>query len=176
MSHHRDKQIEQELLKILEKPVEVKKLIDNLFFNADDLEDAALHQPGLRLKSGKFRAQTMMRLKNLQRKLGRISAEKSLDIRHRKSGLTETAIKGRLSLDKDVQSAQRKADYADVYDEFAKQLVEAAKERGMVIAILIRLRASETSSEVRSVKNSEESERMHHRAHKVRSAYEELEG
>lgn len=175
MSHHRDKQVEQELREILERPVNVKKLIDSMFFETDDLESVAAFQPSIRLKTGKFRAQSMMRLKNLQRKYRKIAAEKSLDIRHRKTGLTETAIKGRLALDKDVQEAERRADYAEVYDEFAKQLVEVAKERGMVIAILIRLRASETSSEVRSVKNNEEVERMRHKAHKVRKAFEDLE-
>lgn len=168
--------VNREIVELLEKEVDVKRLVDKLFFSPDDLEAAALKQPTLYLEAGRFRAQSSLELKRLQRKLAKESALKGLKIRQDRKGLTETAIKSRLSTSHTIQDLQTRVDHAEVYEEFAKQLCEAYKERLMVVAVLSRLRASEINSELRSVKNAETVEGMRKRAHKARKALNDLEG
>lgn len=168
--------INREIVELLERPVDVKRLVDKLFFNADDLETAALKQPTLYLEAGRFRAQSSLELSRLKRKLAKTLGIKSLKIRQGRTGLTETAIKSRLSTSHTIQSIQKRVDESEVYEEFAKQLTESYKERLMVLAILSRLKASEISSEIRKVKNAETVDAMRKKAHKVRKHFRELEG
>jgi hypothetical protein len=166
--------INREIVELLEKSVDVKRLVDKLFFSADDLETAALKQPTLYLEAGRFRAQSSLELSRLKRKLAKTLGVKGLKIRHNSKGLTETAIKSRLSTSHTIQDLQKRVDDFGIYEEFAKQLTESYKERLMVIAILSRLKASEISSELRHVKNAEQVDSMRKRAHKVRKSFEEL--
>ena len=168
--------VSREVVELLERPVDVKRLVDKLYFNVDDLEDAAIKQPKLYLEAGRFRAQSTLRVATLKRRLARIVGEASIQIRHKRTGTTETAIKHRVGKDHKVQSSQRKLDHAEIVDLFASQLTEAYKERLMVIAILARLKASEISSELKAVKNEAAVKAMRKRAHEARKAFEELEG
>src|SRR5476651_2167875 len=111
--------ISRELVELLERPVDVKKLVDRLFFNADALEDAAIKQPKYYLEAGRFRSQAALRVSTLKRRLGKISGEASVKLRHKQEYKTEGAIKSQLALNKDVQSVQKKMDEAEVYYEFA---------------------------------------------------------
>lgn len=167
--------INREIVEMLERPVNVKRLVDRLYFNADDLETAALKQPTLYLEAGRFRAQSSLELARLKRKLAKTIGIKGLKIRHERKGLTETAIKSRLSTSQTIQDLQTRVDNAEVYEEFSKQLTEAYKERLMVLAVLSRLRASEISSEIRKVRNAETVDAMSKRANKVRKHFRELE-
>ena len=171
MTHSYD----QDLMLLLAEPVDVKKLVDRLQFSMDTLELAAMEQPKLYLRAGRFRAQSILRMSKLRRRLQSISGEKSLKIRQKRSGLTETAIKGRLTLDPEVSHAQRKYDEAEVLDEFAKQLSEAYKERLMAIGMLVKLTASEISSELRSVKGKAAVEMMDKRMEHLRKRLPEME-
>ena len=130
MSHNYD----QDLMDILAEPVDVRKLVDRLQFSMSNLEEAAMEQPKLYLRAGRFRAQSILRVSQLRRRLIALSGEKSIKIRQHKEGLKEAEYKGRLALDPEVKRAQRKYDEAEVLDEFAKQLSEAYKERLMALA------------------------------------------
>ena len=134
-----------------------------------------MEQPKLYLRAGRFRAQAILKMSKLRRRLQSISGEKSLHIRQKRTGLTETAIKGRLVLDPEIQHAQRKYDEAEVLDEFAKQLSEAYKERLMAIGMLVKLQASEISSELRSVKGKAAVEMMDKKMRHFRERLPEME-
>jgi Fe2+ transport system protein B len=166
--------VNRAIVEMLERPVDVKKLVDRLYFNADDLETAALKQPKLYLESGRFRAQTSLEAKRLARKLAKEIGIRSLKIRQRSNIKTEGAVKSQLSKSHTIQSLQKRVDDSEVYEEFAKQLTEAYKERLMVLALLSRLKASEISSEIRKVKNAETVDAMRKRAHNVRKHFKEL--
>lgn len=166
--------INREVVEMLARPVDVKKLVDGLFFDIDDLEMAGLKQPKLFLESGRFRAQMAMQLASYKRKMSRLTGKKSLKIRKSHNGLTETAIKTRLSMNSEIQSLQKQCDNFEVYEDFAKDLREAYKERLMVIAVLARLRGSEMSSELRQVKSEEDMDRLRRRAKKVREKFDDL--
>lgn len=164
--------INRDIVELLEKPVDIKRLVDKLFFSADDLESAALKQPTLYLEAGRFRAQSSLEASRLKRKLLKESGIRSLKIRN--SVKTEGAVKSKLSQSHTIQDLQKRVDESEVYEEFSKQLTESYKERLMVIAILARLKASEVNSELRHVKNAEEVSKMRQRAHKVRKSFDEL--
>lgn len=167
--------VDREVVEILERDVKVKRLVDKLFFSVDDLETAALKQPKFYLEAGRFRAQSALRLRELTRKLAYKTSEIAIRFRKHKGG-TETSIKNAVSQDREVQHYQRQVDEAEVYDDFAKQLMESYKERLMVIAILAKLRVSEMNSELRSVQNEDTVNAMRKRAHKTRKAFRDLEG
>ena len=167
--------INQELVELLEHPVDVKRLVDRLFFSADDLETAALKQPKLFLETGKFRAQSALRVAKLKRRLGRVSAEAAIKVRSKGDKTTESAVKNSLAMNHKVQHAQRLLDQAEVYDDFSKQLSEAYKERIMVIAILARLKAAEVNSHLREAQSEETISRMSKKARAVRNRFDGLD-
>lgn len=166
--------VNRDIVEMLERPVDVKRLVDKLFFRADDLETAALKQPTLYLESGRFRAQSTLEFKRLKRKLETEVGIRSLKIRQQSDVKTEGAVKSRLSKSHTIKSLQERVDKAEVYEEFAKQLTESYKERLMVLAILSRLKASEISSEIRKVRNAETVDSMRKRANNVRKHFSEL--
>lgn len=167
---------DNELIELISRPVNLKKLVDRLFFEPDDLEYAALKQPKLYLETGRFRAQQALKLSSLKRRLVKIIGLKSLKIRQKHAGekLTEAAIKNQLSQSRKVQMLERSVDNAEVYVEFASQLSEAYKERMMILNILGKIRASEISSELRSAASEEVVDRMRKKANKVRERMSEL--
>jgi hypothetical protein len=167
--------ISRELVELLEREVDVKHLVDKLFFSVDDLETAAIKQPKYYLEAGRFRSQAALRVSTLKRRLARINGEASLKIKHNRTGMTATELKYEVSSSRKVQETQKKLDMAEVLYEFASQLTESYKERLMVIAILSRIQVSEMNSSLRSVQNEETVKAMRHRAHKARARFEELE-
>src|SRR5271157_109878 len=106
-----------QLQEFIDKPVDIKKLVDRLVFDLDDLEHAAQKQPKLRLEVGRLKAQMALNVSTLKRRLSRIVGRKSLKIRHREDRITESAIKNSLSLDDEVQVAQKKLERAEAYYE-----------------------------------------------------------
>jgi len=161
----------------IEQPVDLRKLLKRLSFSADGLEMAALRQPTLQTEVGRLRAQIFIRKSGLKRKLARIKAKKGLKIRQRgEEKLTETAIKSQLDLDADVNEMQKKFDFAEAYELAVEDLREAYKERNMIIGFLTRLRASEMSSELRSIKDEQEVKKMKKRSREARKRFRELEG
>src|ERR1700722_7390506 len=125
---------DRELLKALSKPVDVSRLIDKLSFDLEQLEEASMDQPRLRLKAGRLQVQMMLRKAQLKRELAALIGKKSIHIRHKHgNNYTATAIKNELGYDREVKHAQRQLDEAEALEEYAKDLTEAFKERSMAI-------------------------------------------
>ena len=168
---------DRELLKALSKPVDVSRLIDKLSFDLEQLEEASMDQPRLRLKAGRLQVQMMLRKAQLKRELAALIGKKSIHIRHKHgNNYTATAIKNELGYDREVKHAQRQLDEAEALEEYAKDLTEAFKERSMAILNLRSLRVSEMGSELRSVKGQSEVNELRQKASKMRDRMEaELE-
>lgn len=163
-----------DLLKSLMKPVDVKKLIDRLSFDLEDLETAAMEQPRLRLRAGRLQSQMLLRKLELKRKVAAVVGKKSINIRHKHgNNYTATAIKNELGYDHDVKHAQQKLDEAEALESYASDLTECYKERSMALLNLTKLRSSEISSELRSVKGQAEVKALREKARKMRDRYEE---
>ena len=167
--------IDRRLVEVLERPVDVKKLVDRLFFAEDNLEKAATYQPTLQLEVGRLRFQTMIKKSSLKRRLAKITGERGLKIRKHDEIKTEGAVKGKLALDPEVMHMQKKFDMAEAYDVFAEGLRETVKERLMAIGIIAKLRSSEMSAEIRSAQGEEVVEKMRKKARDARKRFEELE-
>lgn len=160
---------DRELLKSLTKPVDVHRLIDKLSFDLDGLEEASMNQPKLRLRAGRLQVQMMLRKAQLKRNLAALIGKKSIHIRHKHgNNYTATAIKNELGYDSEVRHAQRKLDEAEALEEYAKDLTEAYGERSKTLFNLVKLRVSETTSELRSVKGQAEVDELRKKARKMR--------
>lgn len=165
---------DKELLALLESPVDVKRLIRKLKFNVDGLESAAQSQPSLRLEAGRLKAQVTLEQSTLKRRLSKIIGKKSIKARKYGEKVTEGAVKNTLSLDDEVQEAQKKFDKSEAVDVIVNQLLEAYKDRSMMISVLTRLQASEISSRLASVKGDEEVRDLHKKASKIQKEWEDL--
>lgn len=162
-----------DLLKALSQPVNVFKLIDRLAFDLDDLETAALDQPRLRLRAGRLQVQMMLRKLELKRDLAAMIGQKSIAIRHKHgNNYTATAIKNELGYNHHVKRAQKKLDEAEALESYASDLTECFKDRSMALSNLIKLRSSEVSSELRSVKGRAEVDALREKARRMRDRYE----
>lgn len=167
-----------ELIELLQSPVDIKRLVRKLKFSLDDLESSAAQQPSLRLEAGKFRAQIGLKTANSKRRLARVIGKKSLHLRKSGEYKTEGAVKNKLSLDEKVQKLQKEFDTLEVYSEFTKDLIAAYTERSMALSVLNKLRGSEISSHIAAIKGDEEVEHMRKRARhlsKEYSKYNEME-
>lgn len=166
----------REVIELLEQDVDVRRLVRKLSFNSDDLDTAVAQQPSLYIGAGTFRAQALLRKLRLKQTLDRVTSERSIKVRHKLGDTTEGAVKVQVLLDPVVRKAQRRLDQANALYEFAEQFTEAWKQRLMAIAILQKIRSSEISSELRSVKSEEELGKLRKKAREARHKFEELEG
>jgi hypothetical protein len=167
--------ISRELVEVLERSVDVKRLVDKIYFSIDNLEKAAANQPGLQLEVGRLRFQTMIKKSSLKRRLAKITGERGLKIRQKDDIRTEGAVKGKLALDPEVMSIQKKYDTAEAYDLFAESLRETVKERLMAIGIIAKLKNSEMQADIRSAQGEEVVEKMRKKARHARKQFTELE-
>lgn len=164
----------RDLLKALGKPVDVRKLIDKLAFDLEDLEVASLEQPRLRLRAGRLQTQMMLRKLELKSRLAAIVGKKSIHIRHKHgNSYTATAIKNELGYDPEVRHAQRKLDEAEALESYAQDLTDAFTERSKALFNLVGLRRSEMSSELRAAKGQAEVDALRDKARKMRDRIEE---
>lgn len=167
---------EKVLLEVLAKPVDVRRLVDDLPFDLDTLEDASVNQPKLRLRAGRLRIQMLFRKAQLNRRLQAIIGKKSIRIRRRHgNSYTATAIKNELGYDPEVRRAQRKFDAADALEKFAYDITECYKERSMMLVSLGKQRGSEISSEIRSAQGRAEVEALREKARRKRQELERME-
>jgi|ERR1039458_4545241 hypothetical protein len=164
-----------DLIELLQSPVDVRRLCRKLKFSMDDLEGAAEQQPSLRLEAGKFKAQLGLQVANAKRRLARIVGKKSLRLRRSGEYKTEGAVKNKLALDSKVQRLQKQFDTLEVFSEFAHDMVEAYKERSMAVSVLTRLRSSEINSNIAAVKGDMEVEGMRKKARHLSNTYNALE-
>lgn len=167
--------IDPEIVELLEKPVNIKRLIKRLYFKVDQLEDAALDQPTLHLRAGRFQAQAALQASDLRRRLAKLNAKTAIHVRNKKGEKTETAVKHKVLLYPKMQEYQKRVDHAEAVYEFSKFINESFRERLIVLSILNKLRSAEIGSELRSVKSEERVQHMRKKAHEARRRLEELE-
>lgn len=167
--------IDRELVEILETPVDIKKLVDKLFFAPDALERAALSQPKYQFEVGRLRTQMYLNKSSLRRKLSRLNGKKGLKLRQKHDLKTEGAVKERLTLDPEIREAQRAYDRAEAYDLAIEDLREAYKERNMVIGFITKLRTAEMMATLGRVRGEEATEKLRKRADSVRKKFKELD-
>lgn len=159
---------------ILNRPVNLKGLIDKIAFDPEDLEHAALEQPGLYLEASRYRTLKMRKKNSAYVTMNAVKARLGLSYRKKKRDgqrLTEGAVKDAALFDPEMVSACKGLDHASEEEEWAKALVEVFRQRLSVIKVLTEIRVAEISNEIREVKNKMAVDSMHNAAAKARDKF-----
>lgn len=160
---------------ILNAPVNLKKLIAKIAFDADLLEKAALEQPGLYLEASRYRTLKMRKKARAFLQRDMIKAELGLQYRRKsKDGekLREGEIKDSALLDPKSRAAQEAADRAVEEEEWAKGLVEVFRQRLSVLKVVADIRNAEMASEIRHAKEQMATAGMRRAAERVREKFD----
>jgi hypothetical protein len=118
---------------ILERPVNVTKLLEKLDFADEAVIGAAREQAQLFLEAARLRIQKMRERVEAESQLALVKSELSIKIRHkavtRGDKITEGHVAARLAKNSQVIEAQEKFNRAEEEEEFSKLLVEAFRMR-----------------------------------------------
>lgn len=165
----------KDIVQQLEKPVDVKLLIDKLSFDADDFDQANLEQPKLRLEAGRYRTWAVLEKARSEFRVEIVEAELGIELRDGKEEkkLTEKAIQQNVVVSKDYRQARRMAYLAKATEEWAKQLTEAYDQRLMVLNNIVKIRTGEMASNLRSVKEKAAVDVMMKKAERLRRNLDE---
>ena len=162
--------------KILDAPVNVRKLIDNLDFAEEDLVNATLHQPKLFLEASRYRVKKLR--KKIQARTEEDSVTTRVSLKYRvlkekgkKSLGTESAIKDRVAAHPDVIEA--KSAYADavIGEEWASSLARAYEMRGKACDILCRILTTEAAAEHKKIRMGEVTDNLKTARENLRKRY-----
>jgi hypothetical protein len=162
--------------KLLERPVDVVALIEQLTFDSDELEQAALDQPQLYLDAARWRVQQLRLQKARLARLEQRKAKVGLGLRRKKhsrsdKSLTNPAVAELIEIDVRVKRLRMKLERAFVREEFGKHLLEAFRQRSMLLQSLLKLRSSEISNELAAVKTRMAEAEIGKRRNKLRDKY-----
>jgi hypothetical protein len=143
-----------EILALVEREVNVKRLVDKLSFDLENFEQANLEQPKLYLEAGRYRTWAVLEKGRAEVRLETGMAKYGLELRERKSdrGLTEKAIAEMVASSKDIVKLKQRVYMAKATDEWARQLLEAYNQRLEVLKNITKIRSGEMATELRSVK------------------------
>lgn len=131
--------------------VDLRKLLDKLYFEEADYRTANLNQPSLMLEVAKYRIQLMRERMRLEAALELIKSKAAYKYRKAtRNGkpLTEAGIKEKVAMNKYVHRAQRELDQAVVDEELAKQLFEVFKQRQIAINNIIKANSNAIALEL----------------------------
>lgn len=162
----------------LNAPVNLKKLISRISFDADLLEKASLEQPGLYLEASRYRTLKMRKKNKAFVQKDMVKAELGIKYRKRKGDgekLTEGAAKDKVLFDPAMQEAQAALDRATEEEVWAQGLVEVFRQRLSVLKIVAEIRNSEMANEIRHAKENMATAGMRKAAEQARGRFEKEE-
>lgn len=167
------------LSRLIEKPVNVRELVDALRIKEEELEEAALEQSALFWEASRYRILKMRKRAKASFEYDRAFAEQRLRGRKKKSedgkkSLTEGAVSDMALCSDDIDSLRKAMDDAYAYEELSKQLVECFKQRKDMIRSITTLRASEMSSDLRSTRTKMNLDEVDKMRRKVRERVDAL--
>ena len=143
---------------ILAEPVDLARLIEHLDFTEENLIQANREQPALFLEASRYRVKRMRQRITAETLLDTEKAQAGIFFRLKKrnekdkgkgSTLTEAYIKEKVIVDKSVVAAREAFDKATVYEEWARHLLDAYKQRGYAIQNLAELLGAEAFAQAK---------------------------
>jgi hypothetical protein len=137
---------------LLDEPVDLALLIQHLDFSEENIIMADREQPGYFLEASRYRVKKLRSRIAKESALDSEKAKASLFFRSKKGkreGVTEAYIKEKVVLDPRVQKSRELYDRSLVYEEWAKLLLEAYRERGRAIKTLAELLGAEAFAQAR---------------------------
>ncbi len=167
----------KEVLELLRRPVDLRRLMQRLPFDLDNFDQANMEQPRLSLEAGRYRTQAALLKARIELQLQTKEAELGVQLRRRGEGAkkapTDKSIQSKVVLDPEVQALRRRLYLAEATEIWAKQLAEAYQyQRLAVLKIIGEIRASEFASELRTVKERAAVDVVRRSAEKVRQQYD----
>jgi hypothetical protein len=167
----------REVLDLLQKPVDIQKLIKEIMFDLDNFEEANRRQPRLFLESGKYLTGAVLQKARAENRLESLIAEKGLEIREQKTngkkGFTDKGVADLVNADPFIRKAKRNYAVARAMEVWAKQLLEAYNHRLQVLSNITKIRTGEMATELRAVKERAAVDDIARKAEKVRKKYED---
>ncbi len=167
-----------EILEQLEKPVDVKRLMDKLSFALDNFEQANAEQPRLYLEAGRYCTMAVLRKARAEIRLETTQAEYGVRLRQKKQELgsksiTDKAVQSVIDSSEEIIQLKTKSAMSKSMEVWAKQLVEAYNHRLQVLNNITKIRSAETSSNIRTAKEEAEVKQIRQKAREVRRRLEE---
>jgi hypothetical protein len=167
------------LEEILSEPVDLPGLIEKLDFSEENIIQANREQADLFLEASRYRVKRMRARIQAESQLEAEKAKASIFFRLKKRNstdkkapnLTEAYIKDKIGVDAGVLEIRAKYDDALVYEEWAKQLLEAYKQRGRAIQTLSELLGAEAYAQARLARKTLELEGLETLKESVRKRF-----
>lgn len=165
-----------EILEFVEKPVDVRRLIERLSFDLDNFEDEGRKQPRLYLEAGRYHTQIVLRRARLELQTEALEAELGIGYKKTvstdKKPLTDKGVANRVQINPERLKAREKLALAEATEVWSKQLLEAYRQREQMLKMVGGMRQSEISSELRAAKEKGIVDQMNKRAKRVRDEFD----
>lgn len=162
----------------LDEKVDLKKILDKLFFSEEDVINANLEQPKLMYAVARYRVQLMrVRMqKEASLKLVRAqAAHKYRKLMRDGKHLTEGAVREKVDSTHDVVKAEHSLDHAVIDEELAKQLFEVFKQRQIAINNIIKAGSNDIAKSLWELENSSKHKRLKDAAAVIKGRYQKKE-
>jgi hypothetical protein len=158
--------------------VNVRKLLNELYFAEEDYRTANIKQPSLMLEVAKYRIQLMRERMRIEASVELVRSKAAY--KYRKSTrngkpLTEAGIKEKVAMNKYVHRAQRELDHAIVDEELSKQLFEVFKQRQVAINNIIKANSNNIAKDLWELEKKSSHEKLRAAAKVVRGKYSKYE-
>jgi hypothetical protein len=160
---------------ILDEPVDVPALIEKLDFSEENIIMANREQASLFLEASRYRVKRLRATIQAEAAYDTEKANAALYFRRQrrsvKRSTTEAEIKEQVVIDEPAQAARAKYDKAQVYEEWAKLLLEAYRQRGHAIKTLAEILGAEANAQARIARKDLEVEGFERLKSAVRKKY-----
>lgn len=164
----------KEILEQLETPVDVKRLIDRLPFDLDNLEQANVENPRLFLEAARYQTWAVLEKGRADVKLETKEAELYVDFKDRKvEKQTDKELVAKVASAPDVIKLKQRVYLAKASEVWAKQLVEAYNHRQQVLNNITKIRTAEVSNALRAVKEKAAMSTVRQEAERMRRRYDQ---
>lgn len=157
--------------------IDVPDLVQQLEFAEEDITRATREQASLFLQAARYRIQTLRRKIQKESAYESVCSQVSIKLRQAKRAAddknkpTESAIKNRINVDPSVVAARREFERTIVYEEFAKLLVEAFRQRRDACRILAEIMGAESNAHARALRSEAEEQNLGTLRRKVAAKY-----
>lgn len=132
-----------------EKKVNVRRLLDEIYFTEENVKNANLNQASLQLEAARYFVQ--MKRERLEKELTLKNLRARKAIRYRKTlrengkAPTEGTIRERLDRNEDIFLMEAKVNRAIIAEDYARQISDVFKQRQSAIKVTAELRKLETA-------------------------------
>lgn len=155
--------------------VNVRKILDSLYFAEEDVATANIDQPSLMLAVARYRIQCMRERMRIEASNKLIRSKWAYKYRKRtRNGkpYTEAGVKEKVEMNKYVHASQRELDEAIVAEELAKQLFEVFKQRQVAINNIIKANSNAIARELWQLEKGASHQKLRDAAKAVRGKFE----